>query len=200
MAMNNCDRCGMQVSSETTICPNCSSVLPLIDWPRLILRGCESKELDYKEAMDWNEMDTRHKYDIIKDVLAFANTKGGWIIIGVSQRNNLFSWDGVTEEQAASFDDTRFNVFLNKCVEPPIACHIYKPEVRGNLYVVIEVPQFSESIHICQIEVEGVLRQAGIYCRDANNQSTPILHPDDMRSIMNRCVRLAVNKNLRDEQ
>lgn len=60
----------------------------------LIHKGFESKDLDYKGPIMWNEADNRRVCcGIVKDVLAMANTKGGYIIIGVEEksRGNIYS-------------------------------------------------------------------------------------------------------------
>jgi len=42
----------------------------------LILHPYESKEIDFKGPMDWNGNDKKSCCEIVKDILAMANTKG----------------------------------------------------------------------------------------------------------------------------
>lgn len=49
----------------------------------LILRPYESKEHDFKGPMAWNGNAKKACCEIVKDILAIANTKGGFIVIGV---------------------------------------------------------------------------------------------------------------------
>jgi hypothetical protein len=51
----------------------------------ILLRGHESKDLDYKAAMEWNEGDKKACCELVKDILAMANTLCGFIALGVSE-------------------------------------------------------------------------------------------------------------------
>ena len=53
------------------------------DMRELIYRGVESEELDYKAAMSWTAMSRAARAKIVRHCLALANTKGGYIVIGV---------------------------------------------------------------------------------------------------------------------
>jgi hypothetical protein len=76
----------------------------------ILLRGHESRDFDYKAAVDWNEAaDKKACCELVKDILAMANTAGGFIVIGVSEPPMGFSFDGVSPVQAKTFDTTRLN-------------------------------------------------------------------------------------------
>ena len=51
-------------------------------WRELVYRGVESDELDYKAAMNWNTMSRAAKGKIARHLTAFANTRGGYLVIG----------------------------------------------------------------------------------------------------------------------
>ena len=70
----------------------------------ILLRGHESKDFDYKSAAEWDEKDKKACCELVKDILAMANTLGGFIVIGVSESASGFSFDGVTPAQAKTFD------------------------------------------------------------------------------------------------
>src|SRR5258708_2603545 len=86
----------------------------------ILLRRNESKDLDYKAAMAWNEADKSICCGLVKDILAMANTRGGFIAIGVSEQPTGYSFDGVSPDQAKTFDTTRLNRFLQGYADPPI--------------------------------------------------------------------------------
>lgn len=46
--------------------------------------------------VDLHDMD----YELVKDIMAMANTEGGYLIIGVSEVGGGFRLDGVSVEQA----------------------------------------------------------------------------------------------------
>ena len=52
----------------------------------------ETTDLDFKEI--YTISDSKGKIEFIKDVTAFANSKGGYIIYGV---NNSYEWNGLDE-------------------------------------------------------------------------------------------------------
>ena len=49
----------------------------------------ENERIDFKEIFTFDE--TRDRLEIIKDIVSFANTNGGYIVYGV---NNKFEWVG----------------------------------------------------------------------------------------------------------
>ena len=62
----------------------------------ILRRGHESKDLDYKGPMLWDESDKKACCEVVKDILGMANTLGGFIVVGVSETLAGFSWDGLS--------------------------------------------------------------------------------------------------------
>ena len=89
---------------------------------RVLLRGRESKDLDYKGPMGWSEGDKGACCSLVKDILAMANTLGGFIVIGVSEQPTGYSLEGISADQAKSFDTSRLNRFLQAYTDPPYQC------------------------------------------------------------------------------
>jgi predicted HTH transcriptional regulator len=79
-----------------------------------------------------------------------ANTRGGFIVIGVSEQPAGYSFDGVSSDQAETFDTTRVNRFLQTYADPPINALLRKVSHDGKVFVIIEVPAFPDTPHICQ--------------------------------------------------
>jgi hypothetical protein len=168
----------------------CMSLDPtMIDWDSLILRGCESKDLDYKGPCAWDNSIKKACCELVKDVLALANAGGGWLVIGVNETGTAFSPDGVSDDQAASFETTQINTFLNKYADPPINTRIHKPEVQGKRFIAVEVPGFPDTPHNCQKEYPNVLTAPTLYVRSNNNESAPIKSSADFRAIVERATR-----------
>jgi hypothetical protein len=155
----------------------------------ILLRGHESKDLDYKSAAAWSEADKRSCCELVKDILAMANTLGGFIIVGVSEQATGFSFDGVSPDQAKTFDTSRVNRFLQSYADPPINARLRKVRHDGRVFVVIEVPAFSDTPHICQKEYPGVLSAPTLYVRTDNNESAPVRSSTDFKSVVERAVR-----------
>ena len=118
-----------------------------------------------------------------------ANTQGGFIVIGVSEPPNGFSFDGVTSDQAKSFDTTRLNRFLQIYADPPINTRLRKVNHDGKVFIIIEVPAFSDAPHICQKEYPGGLTAPTLYVRTDNNESAPVKSAADFKNVVERAVR-----------
>jgi len=159
------------------------------DWETILRRGFESKELDYKAPYAWNESDKKSCCEIVKDILAIANTKGGFIVVGVSETSTGFSWDGLTEEQCESFETSRLNRFVQNYADPPINAHVIKHGSAGRNFVVVRIPRFPDTPHICQKDYPNVLAAGTVYVRTDNNESAPIRDSSDMRAIVEHAVR-----------
>ncbi|MBE9569024.1 MAG: ATP-binding protein, partial [Proteobacteria bacterium] len=86
----------------------------------ILLQGYESKDLDYKGPCQWDEKDKKACCEIVKDILAMANTLGGYIVIGVKENDKGFECQGLSVEQAKSFETSRLNRFLQNYADPPI--------------------------------------------------------------------------------
>ena len=159
------------------------------DLEAILRRGFETKDLDYKGPCIWNEKEKKACCELVKDVLAIANAKGGFIVIGVSEIPTGFSWDGLTDEQCESFETSRLNRFIQNYTDPPINAHAVKYTSEDSRYVIIDIPRFSDTPHICQKDYPEVLEAGTIYVRTDNNESAPIKDSADMRAIVEHAVR-----------
>lgn len=159
-------------------------------YDEIIARGSESKDLDYKAAMEWNEKDKEAACELVKDIIAMANTLGGWIIIGVAENDTGFDWVGLSDDQMKSFESTRLLNFVQKYAEPPINCEVVKHEYEGKNYVIIVVPPFDITPHIVKSNYESVLSRFFIYVRTDNNESAPLATFKGFTSLIERAVSL----------
>jgi hypothetical protein len=155
----------------------------------ILQRGHEAKDLDYKAAAAWGEKDKNACCALVKDILAMANTLGGFIAIGVSETPTGLSFDGVTVEQADSFDTSRVNRFLQKYADPSINALLRKINHDGKTFILIEVPPFSNTPHICRRDLPNVLSTPTLYVRTDNNESAPVASPADFQAVIERGVR-----------
>jgi len=90
----------------------------------------ESKNLDYKQSMNWATATAHQKAAIVKDAVSMVNTQdAGKIIFGV--RDADFEPIGMPDDDFESFDATRFADFLNRYAGPSFACAIHKLTVDG---------------------------------------------------------------------
>lgn len=158
----------------------------------LLARKSESKNLDYKQSMNWGTATAEQKAALVKDALAMSNTQdGGKIILGV--RDGDFEPTGLTDEEFESFDTTRFADFLNRYADPSFACEVHKFTIDNKRLVVIEVPEFGVVPIICKADANDsqghqVLKRGGIYIRTNRAASEVVPDSEAMRDLMNRAV------------
>ena len=161
------------------------------DPEELVFRGVESDELDYKAAMGWNTMTRAAKGKILRHLTAFANTRGGFLVIGVGENRSGVPElrTGVTAEQAASFDPTPVGNFVNAHIEPPLDFSIDRPTVRGKRYVIFTVRPFASLPHVCCRGIEGELQEGVFYIRTGEASSRPARRALEMQNLIRRCMR-----------
>ncbi len=79
---------------------------------RYIEAAGESANIDAKAPMTWDG--NEESANLTKDVLALANCRdGGVLVIGKSESNGKFTYDGLTPDQDASFDTTKVAKWVN---------------------------------------------------------------------------------------
>jgi hypothetical protein len=158
----------------------------------LIELGNENRNLDYKGAFSWNQATNDEKCEIAKDILAFSNTRdGGMILVGVNDKSGTI--EGLTEEQYASFDQTKFNDFVYKYTDPHHTSNVHRIVVADKRLVAIDVPEFSEIPVLCARDANSslnpsklILRKSGLYIRTEKATSQLIEDADVMRELLNR--------------
>ena len=155
----------------------------------IIGRNFESKSLDYKGPMSWDTDDKAKCCGLVKDVLAFANTEGGYIVIGVSEADQGFELTGVTPEQAVTFESTALCQFVQNYSDPPINVRVQKVVHQQKNFVILEIPRFSDTPHLCQKDFPNVLIDRTLYVRTNNNESAPIKSSADFRMVIENAIR-----------
>ncbi len=167
------------------------SAMRAYDFAELVTRGVESDELDYKAAMNWNTMSRAAKGKIARHLTAFANVRGGFLVIGVGESSSGIpdQLTGVSEADAASFDPTPVGNFLNAHIEPELDFTIDRPLVNGKRFVVFSVRPFTSLPHICSKGVENELQEGVFYIRTAEASSRPARRALELQNILRRCMR-----------
>ncbi len=162
-----------------------------VDWKSLIYRGVESDELDYKAAMNWNRLPRPGRAKLVRHCLAMANTKGGYVIVGVGEdaSGHPSVYTGLNREEAHSFDPSIVGPFINRHVEPPIDFTIERPLVDGKRYAVFVIRPFSSLPHVCANGVEGELQQGVFYIRTTDASSRPAVRAMELHQLIQRALR-----------
>ena len=158
----------------------------------LVQLGTENRNLDYKGAFSWADARPDEKCEIAKDVLAFSNTRdGGVILIGVHDKSGIL--EGLTEEQYASFDQTKFNNFVQKFTDPRHTANVHRLVIDEKRVVVIDIPEFSDVPILCARDANSssnpsklILRRAVLYKRTDRATSEAIEDAEEMRELLSR--------------
>ena len=155
----------------------------------ILHRNFESKDLDYKGPIGWDSRDKKACCELVKDIMAMANTHGGYIVIGIAELDHGFRLDGVSIEQAGTFESSEICRFVQKYADPPINVRVQKVTSAGLRFVILEVPRFTDTPHICQRDFPEVLRDRELYIRTDNNESAVMKSSADFRALIEAAVR-----------
>lgn len=94
----------------------------------------ECTDLDYKEV--FNISDSKSKIEFVKDLCAFANSKGGYLIFGVT---NNFEWIGLDERSDEKIDDAIIGNVIDEyvCGTIEFLCNVI--EIDKSTYIAIYI-------------------------------------------------------------
>jgi hypothetical protein len=160
----------------------------------LLAQKTETKNLDFKERLNWNTAGNDDKCELVKDILAFLNTQdGGQIIFGV--QNNTFKPIGLSEDDFSSFDTTKVNDFLQKYTDPISSCEVQKLALDRLLFVAISIAEFRDVPVICKKDAHSntnpsklILKAGSLYVRTEKATSVLVPSAENMRDLMNRAL------------
>lgn len=160
---------------------------------RLLGLKTETRNLDYKQSLNWAIATNEQKCELVKDLLAMLNTQdGGRIIFGVEDSTHKLI--GLDMASFESFDTTKINDFLRKYTDPISSCTVYKHEIDGFRIVTIDVTEFSEIPILCKSSVQApnasrlILKQAGLYIRTEKATSELVSNSEEMRELVGRAL------------
>lgn len=161
------------------------------DLAPIVRTGHETPYLDYKAAGDWRAWNRADKAELVRDMMALANSDmPGYVVIGVSELpDKTFCFDGVSEEQAGSFDASSIADSVREFADPEVRFLIRKPHVDGRLYVVVRVAPFEAVPHICRRNSGDVLQQAAVYIRSEGAQTIKVPSAEYMRRLTDRATQ-----------
>jgi len=121
-----------------------------------LIKNGENKRVEFKEQLPKNE-------SIVKTVIAFSNTSGGKLIIGVNDNQEIV---GINEDNIFELQDRITSLIFDSCY-PNILPEIYTQNIDGKLLLVIEI--FRGNLLPYYLKKEG--KNNGTYIRiGANNR------------------------------
>lgn len=152
----------------------------------------ETNYIDYK--LKFNTGEQREWLKIAKDIVAFANTSGGYIVFGVE--DNTFKIKGVeVEKMEALIDPDKIQQKVNACFSPPIT-HVTSKvfTYKEKKLIIVHVPESYGKTHIAVREGKCksssgehiIIRKGEIYIRRSG--SSILIEPNDLDNIINKRV------------
>jgi len=117
---------------------------------RALINSGENKRVEFKEQLPKNE-------SIVKTVIAFSNTSGGKLIVGVNDNREVV---GIQEDNIFELQDKITSLIFDSCY-PNILPEIYTLNFEGRLLLVIEV--FRGNLLPYYLKKEG--KNSGTYIR-----------------------------------
>ncbi len=155
----------------------------------------ENSNLDYKQGFIWNDKSKKdEKLNIIKDILAMANTKdGGKILFGIN--DDTFDFIGLSNEEFKSFDPTDVNNLLEKYSDPKHICNVFKKKFNEKNIIIFSVPEFNDVPIICKENANSnknssrqILKNGQVYIRTKKGSSEIIPSSQEMRELLGRAL------------
>lgn len=110
----------------------------------LIQQG-EGVALEFKRRIN-------HPKKIGKSLIAFANTLGGFLILGVD--DNGFIYGVEDEKYPAEFIEL---ISASEC-DPPVFCNVHSFRIDGKYVILIEIPESNKKPHFLKKENSAYIR------------------------------------------
>jgi len=125
-----------------------------------LIEGGESLTVEFKQRFSTHEK-------IAKELIAFANTRGGYLFIGIDDDGSIYGIDG-EKADAGLIKET-----AEKYCEPPIDCELIDFEIDRKEILIVKVNESMRKPHRIQDYFPGLdLNNAEVYVR-INDKSVP---------------------------
>lgn len=140
----------------------------------LIRLGAESRSLDYKARVDLT--DKKQRACLAKDVLAFCNSGGGSIVVGVDEpAPGVFERVGLSTRDADSLEVTRLNDALRTYVGTEVSVGSRRVRDEGKDFVIISIERVTGMLAYARQEhPDAGLHPGRIYVRNDAAQSAEV--------------------------
>lgn len=174
---------------------------------RLIYQDYESRNRDYKSSMPWTN---DNQYDIVKDIMAFANYGGGYIVVGYDEagETDIEKRTGIQKSDRNTWETTIVNQAVANFSDPPIDVDLIDvpDEVANVSYLVLHIPSHGSVPHICKRDrhdsrgKKHLLRKAAVYYRTTSKSCEEISTSSDYHKLIRACLINDRGRILRDFQ
>lgn len=159
----------------------------------------ETKDTDYKAAVKFDEQ-TDFAAKLVKHILGFANSGGGYIIIGFKEKPDKRPDPdpAITEEIIASYEVTRLCQHVEKYLLGQDRIRIEVPKIassEGVVFPIISIGRFSENPFVCTKDYtskstgENILESGQMYIRTEGARTLSVKAPSEWRQLIKECIK-----------
>lgn len=144
----------------------------------LIDLGREEEALDYKRSYDLTGRSTKDRVEMVRDVVAMANTSGGYIVLGVDERRTggtlAYEPVGISEDHLGGLDIDRLKPQVERYLNVPVPIRLqvhHLEEYGGYCFALVYVEESPEGTI--------VMEKDGQY-QDGNGRSETVFRAGDV--------------------
>lgn len=159
----------------------------------------EAKDTDYKSAVKFDER-TDFATKLVKHILGFANSGGGYIIIGFKEKpdKSLEPDPAITDKIVASYEVTRLCQYVEQYLagQDRIKIVVHKESSsKGVIYPIISIGRFPEYPFVCTSDYiskstgEPILESGQIYIRAEGARTLAVKAPSEWRQLIRECIK-----------
>ena len=157
----------------------------------------ESVRVDYKAAVRFEE-GSDFAIKLVKHCLGFANSGGGYLVVGFKEGTNglLIPDSALADAVSKSYEVTRLAQHVNSFIlgQDSIELIVHKLEFLGRHYPIISIRAFTKRPLFCGKTVrsqdgsEEILRKGAVYIRTREAKTTVVAGPGDWDALIDACV------------
>lgn len=160
----------------------------------------EQRNIECKASISWADPVVKAK--IVKSILGMSNiSNGGFLIIGVEQREGRFDPVGMQKEDISSFIFDEVSAEVSKYADPYT---VFKMEIVKDgekEFLVFIISEFDSIPVICKRDGRENLKQGGIYTRSRRIPETCLVQTaSDLREILEMATEKGVKKFIETSQ
>jgi len=168
------------------------------DLRELLECAAESRDVDYKSAVEFDE-GTDFAAKLVKHIVAFANSGGGYLIIGYKEQTNgsLAPDPAITDKIVASYEVTRLCQHVERYLDGQdrIKIKIYKEEFAGMKYPIICIYRFQQCPFVCTKDCvssetrDAILESGKVYIRTEGARTLTVKEPSEWRQLTMEIIK-----------
>lgn len=136
----------------------------------LLNYGHEEEHLDYKETLECGETRKRGRVDLVCDLVAMANTHGGYIVVGVrDEKNGEFTPVGASDEVLSDYTSENIVTWLANYTDGQPQINVRSAPISGLKYLFVFVKRSP---------IPLVFRKDGVYMDEKDSENVKFRSAD----------------------